>query len=81
MKERFMWAHRWGNEDLPEEVRTELGLKEWIEFKIRKRGFKVQERGGQEKSVSKHATKKDRVSELFLWIIRQHLFSLFFFFK
>lgn len=28
VKERFMQASRWGKEDLPEEVRTELGLEE-----------------------------------------------------
>lgn len=47
-----------GEEDFPKEVRTELGLEEQIEFKTYKREFKVQETGNQEKSVSKHITKK-----------------------
>lgn len=46
VKKRFMWTSRWGKEDLPEEVRTELGL-EQTDFRIHKRGFKVQEKGGQ----------------------------------
>lgn len=71
-----MWALRW-SKDL-REMRPELSLEEWTEFKICKREFKIQERGDQwKKKCGKHTTKNDRVLELFLWVIWQLLFFLF----
>ena len=79
VKEKFMWTSRWGKENFPEEVRTELDLEEQTEFRIHKGEFKFQEKGGQgEKCEYAYNRKGQGFRAVFLGYLATFILSLLF---